>query len=78
MENSTTTITNTITNKNTNIYSSNDEDNISYFERINKEIDDLENEINNKYDKDLVTKEKEKLINKNLGTLDLLRELKNN
>lgn len=59
-----------------NIYSSNDEDNISYFERINKEIDDLENEINNKYDKDLVTKEKEKLINKNLGTLDLLRELK--
>ncbi|NGT36050.1 helix-turn-helix domain-containing protein, partial [Clostridium perfringens] len=30
-----------------NIYSSNDEDNISYFERINKEIDDLENEINN-------------------------------
>ncbi|MBI6068684.1 helix-turn-helix domain-containing protein [Clostridium perfringens] len=76
VENSTTTITNTITNKNTNIYSSNDEDNISYFERINKEIDDLENEINNKYDKDLVTKEKEKLINKNLGTLDLLRELK--
>ncbi|EOU1478339.1 helix-turn-helix domain-containing protein [Clostridium perfringens] len=59
-----------------NIYSSNDEDNISYFERINKEIDDLENEINNKYDKDLVTKEKEKLINKNLGTLELLRELK--
>ncbi|XZM77686.1 helix-turn-helix domain-containing protein [Clostridium perfringens] len=59
-----------------NIYSSNDEDNIYYFERINKEIDDLENEINNKYDKDLVTKEKEKLINKNLGTLDLLRELK--
>lgn len=76
VENSTTTITNTITNKNTNIYSSNDEDNISYFERINKEIDDLENEINNKYDKDLVTKEKEKLINKNLGTLELLRELK--
>lgn len=59
-----------------NIYSSNDEDNISYFERINKEIDDLENEINNKYDKDLVTKEKEKLKDKNLGTLDLLRELK--
>ncbi|HFD2038302.1 TPA: helix-turn-helix domain-containing protein [Clostridium perfringens] len=59
-----------------NIYNSNDEDNISYFERINKEIDDLENEINNKYDKDLVTKEKEKLINKNLGTLELLRELK--
>lgn len=59
-----------------NIYSSNDEDNISYFERINKEIDDLENEINNKYDKDLVTKEREKLINKNLGTLELLRELK--
>lgn len=76
VENSTTTITNTITNKNTNIYSSNDEDNISYFERINKEIDDLENEINNKYDKDLVTKEREKLINKNLGTLELLRELK--
>ncbi|EHR0219218.1 helix-turn-helix domain-containing protein [Clostridium perfringens] len=76
VENSTTTITNTITNKNTNIYSSNDEDNISYFERINKEIDDLENEINNKYDKDLVTKEKEKLKDKNLGTLDLLRELK--
>ncbi|EOU2058748.1 TPA: helix-turn-helix domain-containing protein [Clostridium perfringens] len=76
VENSTTTITNTITNKNTNIYSSNDEDNISYFERLNKEIDDLENEINNKYDKDLVTKEKEKLINKNLGTLELLRELK--
>lgn len=76
VENSTTTITNTITNKNTNIYSSNDEDNISYFERINKEIDDLENEINNKYDKDLVAKEKEKLINKNLGTLDLLKELK--
>ncbi|BDU86947.1 TPA: helix-turn-helix domain-containing protein [Clostridium perfringens] len=59
-----------------NIYSSNDEDNISYFERINKEIDDLENEINNKYDKDLVTKEKEKLKDENLGTLDLLRELK--
>ncbi|EOU1765787.1 TPA: helix-turn-helix domain-containing protein [Clostridium perfringens] len=59
-----------------NIYSSNDEDNISYFERINKEIDDLENEINNKYDKDLVTKEKKKLINKNLGTLELLKELK--
>lgn len=59
-----------------NIYSSNDEDNISYFERINKEIDDLENEINNKYDKDLVTKEKEKLKDKNLCTLDLLRELK--
>ena len=76
VENSTTTITNTITNKNTNIYSSNDEDNISYFERINKEIDDLENEINNKCDKDLVAKEKEKLINKNLGTLDLLKELK--
>ncbi|WP_283702623.1 helix-turn-helix domain-containing protein [Clostridium perfringens] len=59
-----------------NIYSSNYEDNISYFERINKEIDDLENEINNKYDKDLVTKEKEKLKDENLGTLDLLRELK--
>lgn len=59
-----------------NIYSSNDEDNIPYFERINKEIDDLENEINNKYGKDLITKEKEKLINKNLGTLELLRELK--
>lgn len=59
-----------------NIYSLNYEDNISYFERINKEIDDLENEINNKYDKDLVTKEKEKLKDENLGTLDLLRELK--
>ncbi|MGG5460007.1 helix-turn-helix domain-containing protein [Clostridium sp. B9] len=59
-----------------NIYSSNDEDNISYFERINKEIDDLENEINNKYDKDLVIKEKEKLKDKNLCTLDLLKELK--
>lgn len=76
VENSTTTITNTITNKNTNIYSSNEEDSISYLEKIDREIDDLENEINNKYDKDLVTKEKEKLINKNLGTLDLLRELK--
>ncbi|EJT6154418.1 helix-turn-helix domain-containing protein [Clostridium perfringens] len=76
VENSTTTITNTITNKNTNIYSSNEEDSISYLEKIDREIDDLENEINNKYDKDLVTKEKEKLINKNLSTLDLLRELK--
>lgn len=61
---------------NNNIYSSNEEDSISYLEKIDREIDDLENEINNKYDKDLVTKEKEKLINKNLGTLDLLKELK--
>lgn len=71
-----TSIYNNLNIKSNNIYSSNDEDNISYFERINKEIDDLENEINNKYDKDLVTKEKEKLKDKSLGTLDLLRELK--
>ncbi|WP_300259707.1 hypothetical protein [Clostridium sp.] len=71
-----TSIYNNLNIKSNNIYSSNDEDNISYFESINKEIDDLENEINNKYDKDLITKEKEKLKDKSLGTLDLLRELK--
>ncbi|OPF52519.1 hypothetical protein BH721_04490 [Clostridium baratii] len=60
-----------------NIYtSSEDEDSISYFERINKEIDDLETEINNKYDKDLIQKEKDKIISKNLSGLPLLKELK--
>lgn len=62
---------------NNNIYtSSEDEDSISYFERINKEIDDLETEINNKYDKDLIQKEKDKLISKNLSGLPLLKKLK--
>mgnify|MGYP001585219260 CR=1 FL=1 len=60
-----------------NIYSSSeDEDSISYFERINKEIDSLEKEINNNYDKDLIQKEKEKLISKKLCGLPLLKELK--
>lgn len=60
-----------------NIYSSSeDEDSISYFERINKEIDNLENEINNNYDKELIQKEKDKLISKSLIGLPLLKELK--
>lgn len=77
VENSTTTNTNTNTITNANIYtSSEDEDSISYFERINKEIDDLENEINNNYDENLIQKEKDKLISKNLSGLSLLKELK--
>lgn len=60
-----------------NIYSpSEEEDSISYFERINKEIDNLENEINNNYDRDLIQKEKDKRISKNLSGLYLLKELK--
>lgn len=62
---------------NNNIYSSSeDEDSISYFERINKEIDNLENEINNNYDRDLIQKEKDKLMSKKLCGLPLLKELK--
>lgn len=60
-----------------NIYPSlENEDSVSYFERINKEIDSLENEINNNYDKDLIRKEKDKLISKKLSGLPLLKELK--
>lgn len=77
VENYTTTNTNTNTITNTNIYTlSEDEDSISYFERINKEINDLENEINNNYDKELIQKEKDKLISKSLIGLPLLKELK--
>ena len=77
VENYTTTNTNTNTITNTNIYTlSEDEDSISYFERINKEIDNLENEINNNYDKELIQKEKDKLISKSLIGLPLLKELK--
>lgn len=62
---------------NNNIYSSSEnEDSISYFERINKEIDNLENEINNNYDRDLIQKEKDKLMSKKLCGLPLLKELK--
>lgn len=91
VENSTTTNTNTNTITNTNIYtSSEDEDSISYFERINKEIDDLENEINkelendllkkikSKYSKELIKDELDKLKNKDLSKLDLLIELEKN
>lgn len=76
---------------NNNIYtSSEDEDSISYFERINKEIDDLENEINkelendlikkikSKYSKELIKDELDKLKNKGLSKLDLLIELEKN
>ena len=77
VENSTTTNTNTNTITNTNIYSPLDSK--TYVNEINKELEeDLLKRIKSKYNKELIKEELDKLKDKGLSNLDLLKKLDNN
>lgn len=77
VENSTTTNINTNTITNTNIYSPLDSE--TYVNEINKELEeDLLKRIKSKYSKELIKDELEKLKDKGLSNLNLLKELDNN
>lgn len=80
VENSTTTNTNTNTITNTNIYSATEnKDSEAYVDEINKSLeDDLLSKIKKEFPKDLIKIELDKLKDKHINELDLLKELENN
>lgn len=80
VENSTTTNTNTNTITNTNIYSATEnKDSETYVDEINKSLkDDLLSKIKKEFPKDLIKIELDKLKDKHINELDLLKELEKN